>query len=742
MNTKQYFLTSVVAFVFAGGITDVAALQVTDDVTSKAADVEADMIEIIEVTARNRSESLQNIPLSIVALNEAMININKISNLDDVARFTPGFTMNAGLGLVDARPAIRGQSNIRAASQPTVGIFIDGIDLPYRSGLNSETLDIARIEVVKGPQSALFGRGVLSGAINYITLRPRLGEVSGYFEGELASDDLYEVRGRINLPVNSTFAVALSARHSDFDGAFVNNKTGANTIGGQEIDTVVASALWEPSDTFSAYLRLENSDETRESPPRHIIQTNTQTGDAARQRWYVGVARADADLITCDCDEYASLERKFTRASLALDWDLEFGSVSSLTGLTKTDILLDQDNDFDSILVNGGPPFLGNWRAIIKRDIETFSQEVRFASPDEDRFNWIVGVYYYEQTNDESGQDRFGLIPEPRITDEIFQSDETNTYALFGQASYEATDKLTLSAELRWNRDELSTEGTVDGMTIPLDESFDNWLPRFSMAYKATDDILFYASVAKGSKPGGFNTALGAGGAALPLELIAFDEEQALSYEVGVKSTLLDRRLTANAAIFYVDWTDIQIDDTFVGVGGTTGFTSNAGEGRVKGFEFYIDAKASNSINLSLGYSYNPGEVLDPNDRRAAGAGIDTTGWRILPYTSEHSATAAIRWQESLDKDWDIFVSLDSRFDSTQFATVANLAETGDQFTSNLRVGLDNDSWSVQGYVTNLFDSNDTASLTPFVNLNTFARQFLVTVRPPRQVGVKVRYNF
>lgn len=705
-------------------------------------------IEEIVVTVRKRSESLQEVPLSVTAFSQESIEQQQISNLDDLARLTPGFTMGDGFGYLDARPSLRGQSNIRGASQPTLGVLIDGIDIPFRTGLNVETLDIERIEVVKGPQSALFGRGVLSGAINYVTQRPSLDEANGYAEVEGATGGLFEVRGRANAPLSPKFAVAVAGRYSDFKGFFENNLTGRGTVGGHEFKTVTGTALWQPSDTFSAYFRASYSDEFRESPQRHTVAANTQTGPLPTQVWFIGKVKADPDLISHNCDDCKSLEREFTWTSLTLDWDVGFGTVSSLTGLTNTDVNLDQDSDFSGIpaSVPAAPPFFNNLNQVLIRDIETISQELRFTSPEEDRLRWILGTYYYDQKNSEAGQQILGVRPNPAIPPIppfAFQSDETETYAIFGQAAFDITEQLTGSAEMRWNRDELWSNGTRDGRPFPLNAVFKNYLPRFTLDFDATEDTLLYATAAKGSKPGGFNTALGAGLGTLPLNLIAFDEEKAWNYEVGVKSTLWDGKVIANAAAFYIDWTSVQIDDQFLNPNGTTlGFTSNAGKARVRGFEIGIQALPSENLDLSLGYSYNPSRVLNVQDSRARAAGIIYSGWKNLPFSSDHSISGAIRVNGTVNSNWTWYAQVDSRFDSTQYATTANLTETGNRFVTNLRVGVEDEDWSIQGYVKNLFDSETATNVQPFVNAQTTRRVFLVTVPDPAQGGIRIRRNF
>lgn len=722
-----------------------AILMATVAMPYSAAFAQDETLEEIVVTVRKRSEGLQEVPLSVVAFGALEIERQKISNLDDLARLTPGFTMDDGFGYLDARPAIRGQSNIRGASQPTLGVLVDGIDLPYRSGLNAESLDIERIEVVKGPQSAMFGRGVLSGAINYVTRRPTTDGMKGYVEAEGATDGFYEGRGRVNMPLSDQFAVAVSARYSSSDGFYKNNLTGEETVGGHEFTAVVASALWEASESFTAYLRASYSDELRENPQRHIVPANSQTGASPRQVWFLGKVKADPDLITHNCDHCVGLDRQFTWTSLDLEWDVGFGTISSITGVTNTEIHNDQDSDFEGLSPDlpAFPPFFNNLRQIIIRDIDTVSQELRFTSPDGRALRWLVGGYYYNQENNEQGQSRVGIYPNEIAPPFTVQSDETETLAVFGQASYDLTDRFSVSAEIRWSRDELSSNGTRDGQPFPLDETFENNLPRFTADYEVSDDLMVYGAIAKGSKPGGFNTALGAGTGTLPLELIAYDEEKAWSYEAGLKSTWLDGDLTFNAAVFYVDWTNIQIDDQFSNPDGTTiGYTSNAGKAEVKGFEFSLATVLTDNIDLALGYANNPARVFDAQDSRAFRAGIITTGESHLPFSSDHSMTASLRVHGTAANGWNWYALLDGRYDSTQYATTANLAETGSRLFANLRAGVENGDWSIQGYVTNLLDNDDPVSIQPFVSTRNFSRQFLVTVPDPLQAGVRVRRNF
>ncbi len=714
--------------------------------TASAQQVESGVLEEVVVTARKQVENLQEVPLSVIAVGAEQVERRAISDLADLQKLTPGFTWSEGLAQLDARPAIRGQSNIRAASQPTVGIFIDGNSVPWRSGLNLQMVDVERIEVVKGPQSALFGRGVLSGAVNYVTQRPG-DEFGGYIEALGASDGRSDLRGRLDLPVNDSLAFAVTARWSEFDGFYRNNLTGREGVGDEEARSGSAALLFEPSETFSAYLRAAYSWEAQGQSAWHVLPSNTQTGPMATQVWFVGEVQTNPALIAHNCDNCAGTDRNTTWVTLNLDWQVGGGTLTSMTAYNKTLVYFDGDVDFSGLSEANLPvgPLQNNLRQTIDRNIESLGQEIRYASDQERSLRWLVGAYYYDEKIDEFGQSITGTVLTPAQVARTPLGNDVTSTSLFGSLAFDLTPRLTATAELRWNEDDATTNFIFSGAPRELSNTWEAWLPRVSLDFKWTDDVMLYASAAQGTKPGGFNTTLGAGTVQLPAELLPFDEEEAWTYELGVKSTLLDRRLILNAALFRTDWKNVQVDSQFIPpppTVGTVGYTSNAGKAEIEGFELEARWQATERLSLSAGYAYTPARIFNYQDSRATAAGISTLGEKQLPYSSDSTATASILYDTPIGGDWRGYAQLDGVFRSTQYASVANLAETGDRMVADLRLGLVTDSWEIAGFVTNLFDDDTALSVSPFVNAQTFGRNFIVAVPDPRQYGVRVRYSF
>ncbi len=705
-------------------------------------------LEEVVVTARKRAENLQDVPISITALDQAQIERLNLTNLNDLSKHIAGFTWSEGFSPLDARPAIRGQSNIRGASEPTVGVFIDGGNVPWRSGLNLQTVDIERIEVVKGPQSALFGRGVLSGAINYVTRRPER-ELGGYAEATVGEAGRLDLRARLDLPATDTLSFAATARKYEFDGFYTNTLTGRDGVGAEDGEGGSLAVEFRPSEDFTAYARVSYESEFQAQSQWHQVPSNTQTGALATQRWFIGQVPVDPDLIAHNCDDCAGFTRDVTWASLNLDWQLGGGTLSSITTYNQTDLVQDFDTDFTGLSEANlpvNPVFRNNLRSIISRDIQSIGQELRFASDAQQRFRWLVGGYYYDEDVDQLVRNILGTLQPPSAFPAVPQTDAISSRSLFGSIGFDVTDRLTAGVEVRWNQDDAEIDFLFANLPRRLENTWEAWLPRFTLDFKWTPDTLLYASGAKGSKPGGFNTQLGAGNVQLPEDLLAFDEESAWSYELGVKTRLLDRRMTLNVALFKIDWSDIQVDAQFVPpppAVTTVGYTANAGKAEIEGAEIDLRFQATERLEFAAGYTYSPARVFDLQDNRTRAAGIITTpGEGQLPYSSDHTANATVAYTAPIANDWSGFSQLGAQYRSTQYATNANLAETGDRTLVDLRLGLRSERWELTGAVTNLFDDDTADNVTPFLNPQTFARAFIVAVPDPRQWSVRLRYTF
>lgn len=720
------------------------------------------MIEEVIVTARKREEALQDVPLTITAFSRAQVERLNLSTLKDVARFTPGLIFAEGLAPGDPRPSIRGQSNPRAASRPSVGIFIDGIPIGVGTGLNTQSLDIERIEVVKGPQSVQFGRDVLSGAVNYVTRRPSTEAIAGEVDALYGTGDRIDLKARVNVPINDVFAVSLAGRSFDFDGYYKTSPTGVGLppgstnfgipLGTETQDALAASGIAQLGDRGSVYLRVSYSDENVGQTAWANTPSNRILGPSPAQRWFFGTFPTNESLLAINPIDYAGLDRQLFRSSLIVDYDFDAVTVQSTTAWNKSNILTDLDTDWTAFPdVAFGPALIGNLRNEFVREIEDYSQELRLSSQQDQRLRWMAGVYGFKEKTTRKDFTRTAAVGSaaPRARASVNRSRETTeTLSGFGSLAFDITEALTVTGELRYSRDKLAV--TNPALVIPnLNASFKKWLPRLTVQYKVTDSIQIYANAGKGNKPGGFNTAAGAGLGQLPANLLAFQEEQAWQYEIGAKTSWLDDRVILNAAAFYIDWSNLVVNAQFQPPGSATsiGYAANAGKAKVEGFEVELRAAPTEWLDVYGGLSYAPSRLDNYADTRITGAfgptAIPTTN-RRLPFVSDWTGSAGFIVNVPVTDTWSAFLQTDAAFRTKQYATVANVDNVGSRVVADVKIGLQHENYTLTFLVNNVFNNDRADSADAFVVPRSipFERSFLVQLPAPRNYGIRLQAKF
>jgi outer membrane receptor protein involved in Fe transport len=401
-------------------------------------------LEEITVTARKRTESLQEVPLTVTAFTAETIQRQGIRSVQDVAKLTPGLSWDKGFAPQDTRPNIRGLPTTRG--RPPIGILLDGIDMSSESIataggsslMNMKLVDVERIEVVKGPQSALYGRVAFGGAINYISIKPNLEETEGNVFLDAATDSLYEVRGAVNLPLSDgRMALRLNGVYSDFDG-FYDNEVSGERLGGWKTQGVAAALRFAPSDGVDFTLRMSYSDDEMEPRPSYyfgqavagrnqplalpssVVGARIGAAPGATTGGTVlpatipypllGEARnGDRVLLSVDPAtgaDYVGSDMETFVASLVGEIELGVGTLSSWTGYTTSNALSRADADFygaaSTIVtrptVGTGEPLPAAQVTDIYSEVKQISQELRLGTlSTEDRFRWAVGGLFWKE---------------------------------------------------------------------------------------------------------------------------------------------------------------------------------------------------------------------------------------------------------------------------------------------------------------------------------------------------------
>lgn len=718
---------------------------IAQETTETTAEQSENTTDVIVVTARKREELLQETPLPITAFSALGLERANIRNLVDIADFTPGFSFASAFGRQGDRPVFRGMSSIQGGANASV--FVDGV---FISGSSQSILldNLERVEVINGPQSALYGRATFGGAINYITRKPT-NELSGKFSGTAAEHENYEVSGFLSGPlVEDILYFDIGGKYYKFGGDYENTFPGleGEKIGAEQTKTVGGSLRFYPTENFEVIARLNYSedDDGAYSIGLQGAAANNCFLDVARQ-YFCGDVQIPADAPRQETnyyDEGSGVSEETIRTSLTMNLDLENGhTITSITSYSDEDGRVIQDQTY------AGEDNRGFFRMGFITDSinmrQDFSQELRVTSPGDQAFRYIFGGYYYSE--DTEGTERGSSDPADAIH-EFNGSSKVSNYAAFGQAEYDINDRLTFSAEMRYAEDKL--EVVTTGLET-FEATYKSWTPRFTLDYRVNDDLFLYGVVSKGNKPGDFNT-----NSALPAALQRVDEESMWSYEVGVKSTSLDGRLVLNMSAYYLDWSNQQLTQNFIpeGGGSPSSYLDNVGKTKTWGLEAEARVKLTEQLSVQGIYSYTHAEIqnfdLSVDSRQEAlnfGFAGGIVSGTFTPQSPKHTLTLSSEFRTPIgNSDLEFFARGDFIYSSTRYAQVYNFAGTGARKIANFRVGVENEQYSVALWAKNAFDDETPTSILRYVDVPSFfsRRAFGVSLPRKQQFGLTGTFKF
>lgn len=732
-------------------------------------------IEEIIVTSRKREENMQSVPIAITAFSAKDIEEAGIKNIEDVALLTPGFTISSLFGSSGAvTPVIRGLS--QTIGEANVGFFIDGVYQSSRATMQALLGNsIERIEISKGPQSALYGRNTFGGAINYVTKKPD-NETIGSIEGTAGNFGLIEFSGSVAGPIaEDRLFYRVAYMHNERDGYFTNELTG-DPLDNRNTDVIAGMLTATPNESLDISFRIGFEDTNDGDEPLQFITNNSHP--AAIFGFPIPINQLYTGELPNFTDGFAftpgSLERQNLTSSLSINWDAEDFVISSITGYNDLKVEDHTDDDYEARSIH---------EASSLTEQTEFSQELRITSTGESNFRWMFGGYYYKLDTEVANEGRnvgegadlqtrlavFGL---PFIGSGSIKSsanEETENYAAFGQLQFDVSDQLTATFSGRYSH-ETKTVSAIDtpqgaaSTTFDDTASFNEFVPKFSLDYQVNDDALLYASVAKAVKSGGFNVVTVAG--TILDEERRYSPENSWNYEIGAKTSWYDNRLVFNIAAYYIKWNN-QIVRALGGATGTAVLNVNAGETTSKGIEVELTAKPAKGLGLRAGFSYTDAAYDDFDFTTLTLIGITDTqlaGTR-LQYSSKYTLNGTIDYHTPITDNIEWFGRFDIMYQTNQSAVQTADAFSGDRSIANLRTGFEYDNITLTFWVKNLFDNRvanngvfvpnparrfDAANALPtlfgipgFGPLDGFeAFSGLVQGSPPRTFGVTARMDF
>lgn len=738
--------------------------------SAEASDSQSDntIADIIVTATKRGDEALRNVPIAIQALTGDTLLKSGASQFSDYATRVPSLSFQ-DLGPGDKKYIIRGVNSTGAA---TVGAYYDEavISADNRNdggGRNADIrlFDIERIEVLKGPQGTLYGASSESGTIRIITKKPDSHEFGGYIAGELSSTHKggtnYDVNGALNLPIVEGKLAARVVGWFIDDSGFIdqtrvpsgrlNNVNNDRTSGGR------ASLRYTPTDNFSltasATIQKTHSDGSSRFTPAGTQSFST-----------VGFpAVPGGDLINTDLTR-SPLDDKIKVYSLTGEYNFAGGSIVATTNYFDRSLLFNFDSS--PILFFFGVPIPGI--TIQPQSRRIWSNELRYASKFDGPFNFVVGGFYSHEKSDFDVQVvRSNDLGEPRgpfsrlNSDDALSNPNGNTffgrfdnnsltqYAVFGEATFAFTPELkaTVGARYFHNKLDSSQETTHPfggfGPNPPgvLKNSATDHKTTFkgNLSWKPNEDVLVYATAAQGFRTGGLNQADLPFASGIPR---SYDSDSLWNYELGTKLTLADKRLRIDAAVYHIDWSNIQV--RAVDATGAFPFTTNAGSASVDGIEADINALVARGVTIAAGGSYQNAKLTSDQPGptpRPGNLGLD--GDRI-PNVPRFSGSINLDVDRPLSSSFNYLIHADvSYHDSSHTTLAANT--TRDPFDVrlqsyalvNLRLGIKNDLWTAAVFARNLFDKRAqvdaiSSSQDPLA---------LITVRP-QTFGVSVSRKF
>ncbi|RUE92264.1 TonB-dependent receptor [Pseudomonas aeruginosa] len=728
----------------------------------------------VTVTARRREEDSQKVPTPITVLGGETLEAQRISRVQDLQQVLPSVNV-AYIHARQSSVAVRGIGNNPASDglEGSAGIYLDNVYLGRPGMAVFDLLDIEQLELLRGPQGTLFGKNTTAGVLNISTRAPtftaeRTVEVSG------GQDGYFQGRGTVSGPLGETLAGRLSAYRTRDDG-YIKNIHDDNYLNGGERQGARGQLLFEPNEDFSLRWIADYNEEDSSNGSMVVY-------GAAERFWQRAALVGASPLrdpqrkkVNINGRQHVSVHQG--GSSLEANWNLAGGyRLTSISAYRYWHFTPANDEQLNVSAINDTG---------VEVHDRQFSQEIRLASPTGGAFDYVVGAYAFRQNLGNKTFTSYGPLADLYLLganlgalngtySKANGKIETDSFALFAQGTWHLSERLDFTAGLRGTYEEKNAKverfaplggAAVGGVGAAVrngqlgaydsgDLSQYNFAPSalLSLSYQFSDDLLGYASLSHGEKSGGVNLAVGSAPSAGADSLLV-GPERANDAELGLKSTLFDRRLLLNANLFWTGIHGYQATTLYQAPGSTqlVQVLANAGSVRSRGLEFEATALPLRGLTLNFNGSYNDVTYLSFKDapcpaevstRPGAPSSCDLTGQRVVG-ASKWIANLNGEYQWRLDDRFQPYVSASYAYRSAAEGTLDNsdLSKIDGYALVNLAAGLRSDLGDGQldtsVWLKNAFDKD--YYLSAFASING---SYTASVGQPRTLGVSLRYDF
>jgi len=710
-------------------------------------------LEEVIVTAQKKEERLRDVPVSITVLNPEALAENGQGRLAEYFSTVPGLGLEGNaFGGGTQFLTIRGLST-GDAQNATVAVVID--DVPIGSSLqlafghlyppDLDPSDLARIEVLKGPQGTLYGAESLGGLIKYVTADPSTKAFTGRVEVDgstvLDGGSGYGVRGSVNIPLAETLALRASAFTRRDPGYVDNITTGENNANSVTVNGGHVSALWQPLENIS--LKLNGLIQRTEGNETGYINSNVA------EQFVLG------DLKQTDIPGSGRYSTEYQLYSATLKAELFGVSVNSVTGYNSNTLHNYQDNTGFAEAFYSVPSVVEDE----KYHTNKFTQEIRFSSSVGTRLDWLVGGFFTHENSNGSYQNTYstdiatGQFEGSPVFAAVYSPLTLSEYAAFGDLTVHLTDRFQVQFGGRESWNKITYNFTYTGPSVV---DFYQVSPPYAgpgehangtaftylvtPQFKISPDVMAYARFASGYRIGGPNLTTGTGVAAsIPS---SYKPDTTNNYELGIKGDLFDHRLTLDAAAYYIAWKDFQISESTA----CCFFECNAGSAKSEGLEFSAQVKPSRGLTITAEGSFDNAVLTQDMPPEVVATGTFGSAGDRLPYSARWSAGLTANQDFPLARTWSGFIGGSVNYVGSRegaFATSGFFGGPRLLFPAYTKVNLDagvrNGSWQVNLYVNNV--GNERGILGMFRSFAYGVDNYSATIIQPRTVGLSIVKN-
>lgn len=703
----------------------------------QAPDQSQNRVEEVVVTARRVSENIQDTPISITAFSAAGLQARNVDGLAGLSDFTPNLTVASSAAFSGSSQTaavfIRGvgQTDFTLNTDPGVGTYVDGVYISRAVGGLLDLGDVQRIEILRGPQGTLFGKNTIGGAINITTLRPSFIN-SGSASALYGSDDWFKVSANVTGGLGEKVAGKLFARYENRDG-YVTRTTDGIKQGNKESFDTRGGLLFQPTDRLTIQVNADFTKSSDNGAALVPIAINTNAlfvvlhnaiaapalVPTLGARAFYNSQFVPTDIYSVQGNYPAYSNAEVYGVSVNGEYEVGAATLRSITAYRNVESEFARDGDGSPLQVNSTSN---------DYSYNQLSQEFQLLGKAlDEKLSYLLGLYYLKESGTDSNIVDFGFV-EFRSGGEV----ETDSFAAFAQFGYDLTEKMTVTAGLRFTDEtrtfvpdqaitklrysvpippfpaQLGVLNLPPGTPVVLPGAYEvgssEWTPMINLSYKATDGLLLYGTYSRGFKGAGFsqrvyppNLELGPmGPTGRILGPPSFGTETVSVYEAGFKLSTADRRLRLNGAAFYTDYSDMQVT-VQLGVAPTT---QNAAAASIQGFEIEAQYFPIDGLRFDLGAGYTDAKY-DELDAGVSGITLSSK----LPGTSEWTSNAAVSYEIDMANG-----SLTPRVDMayrSKFFFDANNAVSEDGYTvwnASLTYSPKSNSFEVSAFVKNLAD--------------------------------------